>query len=158
MMKLLAAGVWMTITMLISGYGTAQYIASRNHTGDDAEAAFVGLDYETVSPVNVPILYEGTIQGYVVAKLVFTADGETLRRLPVPPHPFLVDEAFRALYSDETLDFQHLERFDLDAFVARLKEQTNTRLGQAVVRDVLVEEFNYFAKEDILTELPDGAI
>ncbi|MBN9670713.1 hypothetical protein [Roseibium aggregatum] len=158
MMKILAAGVWLTATMLVSGYGTAHYLASRNSDGGENEEVFVGLDYETVNPVNVPILYEGTIQGYVVAKLVFTADGETLRRLPVPPHPFLVDEAFRALYADETLDFQRLERYDLDGFVDRLKEQTNSRLGQPVIHDVLVEEFNYFAKEDVLTELPGSAI
>ncbi|MCK7611299.1 hypothetical protein [Roseibium sediminicola] len=150
MIKVLAAGLWMSATMLLSGYGTTQYLAAQKRVGDE-EPAFVGLDYETVKPVNVPILSDGILQGYVVIKMVFTADGDTLRRLPVPPHPFLVDEAFRVLYSDETLDFRGLERYDLEALTARLKRTTNARLGQSVVHDVLVEEFNYFDKDDVIT-------
>lgn len=151
MMKMLVAGLWMSCAMLISGYGTASYIAAQNQTGKPEETAYVGLDYETLNPVNVPILFEGALQGYVVAKLVFTADGETLRKLPVPPHPFLVDEAFRALYADETLDFRNLERYDLDSLTKHLKTVTNKRIGQKVVQDVLVEEFNYFDKADVLS-------
>lgn len=150
MMKLLVAGLWMSVTMLASGYGTTQYLAAQKRIGGE-EPAFVGLDYETVKPINVPILFDGTLQGYVVIKMVFTADGDTLRRLPVPPHPFLVDEAFRVLYSDETLDFRNLERYDLEAFADSLKKTTNARLGRPVVHDVLVEEFNYFDKSDVLT-------
>lgn len=150
MMKLLAAGLWLSATMLVSGYATTHYIAGQKRVGE-LEPAFGGLDYETVKPVNVPILSDGSLQGYVVIKMVFTADGDTLRRLPVPPHPFLVDEAFRVLYSDETLDFRGLERYDLEAFTDRLKDSTNKRLGQPVVNDVLVEEFNYFDKDDVIT-------
>jgi hypothetical protein len=150
MMKILAAGLWMSATMLISGYGTTQYITAQKRIGEE-EPAFVGLDYETVNPVNVPILSDGILQGYVVVKMVFTADGDTLRRLPVPPHPFLVDEAFRMLYSDETLNFRNLERYDLKTFAAHLKQSTNQRLGQPVVHDVLVEEFNYFDKDDVIS-------
>lgn len=150
MIKVLAAGLWMSATMLMSGYGTTQYLAAQKRIGDE-EPAFVGLDYETVKPVNVPILSDGILQGYVVIKMVFTADGDTLRRLPVPPHPFLVDEAFRVLYSDETLDFRGLERYDLEVLTERLKKTTNARLGQSVVHDVLVEEFNYFDKDDVIT-------
>ncbi|WP_395175706.1 hypothetical protein [Roseibium alexandrii] len=151
MIKMLVAGVWMSIAMLISGYGTAKFISAQNQTSNQEETAYVGLDYETLKPVNVPILFEGALQGYVVAKLVFTADGDTLRKLPVPPHPFLVDEAFRALYADETLDFRSLERYDLDGLTEHLKTVTNQRIGQKVVQDVLVEEFNYFDKADVLS-------
>ncbi|TYC58659.1 hypothetical protein FMN50_09435 [Rhodobacterales bacterium] len=152
MIRILIAGLWMTFAMMASGYATAQYIASTKRLGGEVDPSFVGLDYEQVNPVNVPILYEGSLQGYVVAKLVFTADGETLHSLAVPPHPFLVDEAFRVLYADESLDFQNLSRYDLDTFTDRLKEMTNARLGQDVVKDVLVEEFNYFDKEDVVRQ------
>ncbi|PVB62699.1 hypothetical protein [Labrenzia sp. 011] len=150
MIRILIAGIWMAATMLVSGYATAQYIASQKRLTVDGETSFVGLDYETLNPVNVPILFDGILQGYVVAKLVFTADGEVLHRLPVPPHPFLIDEAFRVLYSDSQLDFRNLERYDLEKFTEDLKEKTNARMGRSVIRDVLVEELNYFDKEDVM--------
>ncbi|GAA0770973.1 hypothetical protein E1180_11960 [Roseibium denhamense] len=151
MMKVLIAGLWMSLAMAASAYGTVQLIAADKRGGDSDEPNFVGLEYETVNPVNVPILSEGNLQGYVVVKMVFTADSDTLRRLPVPPHPFLVDEAFRLLYSDETLDFRNLERYDLDGLTEHLKTAANKRLGRQVVEDVLVEEFNYFDKEDVIS-------
>ena len=52
MIKTIVAGLWMSATMLASGYGTTQYLAAQKRVGDD-EPAFVGLDYETVNPVSI---------------------------------------------------------------------------------------------------------
>ncbi|GGB53782.1 hypothetical protein GCM10011316_27270 [Roseibium aquae] len=136
--------------MFLSGLGTTYFMADSPFDADRG-ALVGGLDYETLQPINVPMIADGALQGYVVAKLVFTADGDKLRRLPVPPHPFLVDEAFRTLYEDDTLDFKNLERYDLDRLTGHLAEMTNKRLGEAVVREVLVEEFNYFHKDAVIS-------
>jgi len=36
MIKILVAGLWMTATMLVSGYGTTQYLAAQKRVGDEA--------------------------------------------------------------------------------------------------------------------------
>ncbi|WP_417669134.1 hypothetical protein [Roseibium sp.] len=151
MIKLMALGLWMPLATLASGYATVHFLNEASLSGATAEANIGGLDYETVRPVNVPILADGALQGYVVAKLVFTADADALRSLAVPPHPFVVDEAFRRLYADEQLDFKNLERYDLDALVAYLKTAANERIGKEIVHEVLVEEFNYFDKDDVIS-------
>ncbi|ADZ72281.1 hypothetical protein [Polymorphum gilvum] len=150
MMKLFLAGLWVTATALASSYGAVQWTTART-VENEAKASFGGIDYETIRPVNVPILEDGALRGYVVAQLVFTADADTLKALAVPPHPFIVDEAFRLLYADESLNFRRLERYDLDYLKTRVRDAVNARIGEAVIREILVEEFNYFAKEDVLS-------
>ena len=65
-----------------------------------------GLVYEKTKVINVPMIAEGSVQGYIVAQLVFTADAKVLRQLPVPPEAFVVDEAFRSIYGDQKTRFQ----------------------------------------------------
>lgn len=151
MIKWIAVAIWMPFATLASAYGTHQILSGQIPGQPGNESRIGGLDYESIRPVNVPMIADGALQGYVVAKLVFTADADELRNLSVPPHPFLVDEAFRALYADRSLDFKHLERYDLDALTLNLKIATNKRIGKDIIQDILVEEFNYFSKEDVLS-------
>lgn len=151
MLKIAALGLWMPIATVFSSYATTQWLMERQSGAVDQVTGLGGLDYETVKPVNVPMIADGALQGYVVAQLVFTADANALRNLPVPPHPFLVDETFRRLYADTSLDFSHLERYDLDSLTVQLRDAANKRLGEDVVKEVLIEEFNYFAKDDVIS-------
>lgn len=151
MMKWIFVGLWMPVATVASGYATQYWLNDQLANGTPQEAKLGGLDYETLRPINVPILKDGALQGYVVAQLVFTADADVLRGLSVPPHPFLIDEAFRALYADKALDFRHLERYDLEGLTKHLRQAANARLGDDVIQEVLVEEFNYFSKDDVIT-------
>lgn len=141
----------MPMATLGASYVTASFMSDKDMPLAEAAAELGGLDYESLPPVNVPMIADGALQGYVVAKLVFTADADVLRSMSVPPHPFLIDEAFRFLYADEDLDFRQLRRYDLTSFSDHLREMANARLGRDVVRDVLVEEINYFDKDDVIS-------
>jgi hypothetical protein len=150
MMRILFAGLWVCLVTLGSSYA-AVYWMTQDGQGGAKDSHVAGIDYEEVRTINVPIIEAGALQGYVVAQLVFTADGEALHNSPVKPHPFVVDEAFRLLYTDEALNFHKLERYDLDALKAHVRDAVNKRLGTDLVQDILVEEFNYFAKDDVLS-------
>jgi len=150
MIKPVLIGLWMPAAMFLSGLVTSHIILDRQFAEDGA-LVVGGLDYEDLRPVNVPMIADGALQGYVVAKLVFTADANVLRSMAIPPHPFLIDEVFRTLYADETLDFRNLEKYDLDRLTSDLAEVANKRIGEDVIQEVLVEEFNYFDKDTVIT-------
>lgn len=150
MLKLLATGIWIAAVTAGSSYA-AVYWMTELKPADGEVAMLEGLDYEKTRPINVPVIEDGRLQGYVVAQFVFTADAAALRSLPVPPHPFIVDEAFRLLYADRSLDFKHLERYDLESLKTHLKDTVNARLKGDYIQEVLVEEFNYFSKDDVLS-------
>jgi hypothetical protein len=146
LLKLLLSGLWLCLATAAASYAAVSW-----KTGAKAaeEPAYIdGLDYEKTRAINVPMIAEGKIQGYVVAQFVFTVDAKTKSKLTVPPEVFVLDEAFRTIYADEKLDFRQLEKYDLPALMTAIRERVNARLEADVIKDVLVEEFNYLAKDE----------
>jgi hypothetical protein len=148
MIKVILSALWICIITLVSSYAavlwkTQTAIAG---TGDDG---LTGLNYTKTVPINVPIIEQGAINGYVVAQFVYTADAAALKQLSVPPDAFILDEAFRTIFSDERIDFEHLERFDLASLTKNLATAVNARFGTDIVQDVLVEQFTFITKDEV---------
>jgi hypothetical protein len=146
--RLVLAGVWACIVTVGASLALSYWKEGHAASADKQEYAG-GLVYEKTRVINVPMIAEGRVQGYIVAQFVFTADATVLRQLPVPPEAFVVDEAFRNIYSDENLDFKNLSRFDLAHFARIVREHVNKRLQAEVLQDVLVQDFNYVSKDQI---------
>jgi hypothetical protein len=148
MMKLLITGIWACLVTVGTSFGISYWqetAAALPAKQDQPE----GLVYEKVKVINVPMIADGSVQGYVIAQLVFTANAKVLRQLPVPPEPFVVDEAFRTLYGDQKLDFKNLGRYDLAQFAQTVRAQVNKRLQTEALQEVLVQDFNYVSKDQI---------
>lgn len=143
MTKLLFAGLWLCGIVFVTSHLAADWRAERLLAANSEESYFRGISYEKTRSLSVPILREGRIAGYVVAQFVYTIDTEDLRRIGVPPESFILDETFRRLFADDTIDFADLRSFDMRAFLDTLTADVNTRLGARVVRELLVEEFNF---------------
>ena len=95
------------------------------------------------------MISDGKLRGYVVAKVVFTADAAALRDSPIDPQPFVVDEAFRHIYTDGKVEFDHLSKYNLDKITGDIKDAVNKRLGTDLIKDILVEELNYVDSEQL---------
>ncbi|QFU17643.1 hypothetical protein [Microvirga thermotolerans] len=147
MARVLITGFWICAITLLSCYGAVKWGAGLKIAKQ--EEYLEGLEYRKVRAVNVPVIAEGAVQGYVIANLVFTADARTLRSLSVPIETFFIDETFRQIYSDEKLDFRRLSKYDVPTLLASIKRKVNERMGAEIVKDVLVENFNFVNKSDI---------
>ena len=93
--------------------------------------------------INVPRIKDGAVKGYAVMLLSYTVDMNALRTAAMAPDSILVDEAFRYVYDDDTIDFDHLDRFDLAKMSKALIRAVNARVKGDVVVDVGVQEFTY---------------
>ena len=143
MTKLLFAGIWLCGVVFATSHLAADWRASRLADAGADETYFAGIVYEKTRPISVPIVRDGAISGYVVAQFVYTIDTDDLRRLGVPPESFVLDETFRRLFADESIDFANLRAFDMKAFLDGLTQGVNARIGAPVIRELLVEEFNF---------------
>lgn len=148
MMRLLIAGIWACIVTVSASFAISYWKEGQSASSPEQEY-LEGLVYEKTKVINVPMIADGGVQGYIVAQLVFTADGKVLRQLPVPAEAFVVDEAFRSIYGDQKLDFKNLARYDLAVFTQTVKQRVNKRLQNEVLQDVLVQDFNYVSKDQI---------
>ncbi len=139
--KLLLGGIWVCVVT-----SAAVYFASLNAGGAPAaseEDYLQGIDYVKTRQITVPRISQGKIQGYVIARFVFTADAQALRQLAVPPEVFVVDEAFRTIYGDDKLDFGNLQKVDLSVLTDAITAKVNERVQPELVKETLVEQFDY---------------
>lgn len=143
-MKLFLVGLWLTLVALGATYGASMIGSGAGKAEAHAEGA--ELHHEKTRNMNVPIIIDGALQGYVGMQFTYVMDGAVLKSLSVPPEVYLLDAAFNDVYMDKTTDFNHLERMDMPAFTKRLVAQTNAHLGAPLVKEVLVESFNYTPK------------
>jgi len=140
-------GLWVCIVTLLSSYGAVLWITGARP--DDGDQAYLeGIEYKKVQPLTIPMVKDGQIQGYVVARFVFTADARTLREMTVAPGVFVADEAFRYIYSTDRIDFENIKKYDIDALTGSIRGNVNKRLNAEIVQDVLIEDLNYVSRAD----------
>ena len=106
------------------------------------------LEYSKTSTIAVPILREGSIQGYTIAQFAYAVDKKALKKLPVPPDVPIVDQAFRTIYGDDSIDFTNMRKVNLDALTTRIQEGVNAWYGKDVVHAVMIENLRFLTKDE----------
>lgn len=159
MLRLLVIGIWTCAVTLASTYGAAYW--KKNRTSSPADAHVEKLEVKKVKPISVPIISEGVLKGYISAEFAYVVEasgsfhggghGEVASGGggAVDPDSYVMDEAFRRIYADNSLDFRHIEKFDLNAFTKQVTARVNERLGASIVKETLVKSFAFVAREDI---------
>ncbi len=158
MLRLLLIGVWTCAVTLASTYGAAYWKSHRS--APTPEAHVEKLEVRKVKPITVPVISDGQLKGYISAEFSYVvvatekahggghgapaAGGDGL-----DPDSYVMDEAFRRIYADNSLDFRHIEKFDLNSLTHGITRRVNERLGSALIRETLVKSFAFVPKEDI---------
>lgn len=150
MVKTILIAIWVCVVMAGSVYAAVMFGGGGAPKQEaTAEEFFGGLDYVKTDIISVPIISDGKIGGYVVAQFVFTVDGTILRKLSVPPNLFIVDEAFRALFAGEVIEFKNMKKYDLDGLKTNIAKNVNMRFKSELVRDVLIERLNFIPLDKV---------
>ena len=147
MIRLVLAGLWVCILTAGTSYAVAYW--KENGSALAAKDEYLeGLQHLKTRVLSVPMVENGAVQVYIVARFAYTVEAKTMHQLAVPPEPYVVDEAFRRIYADERLDFRKLARYDLSILTAAIKQRVNERMQAEIVQDVLIEDFNYVSREE----------
>ena len=144
-MKAFVIGLWVLAVALGTSYAVAIVETPARPDPSSAKAA---LDVQKTRVINVPMIAGGAVRGFIVAQFGYTVEAAQAKALSVSPDAFLLDEAFRAIYTDDKLDFLHLDKYDINGFTGRLVAATNKRLGAPIVHDVLIQDFTFISKEE----------
>ncbi len=147
MIRMVLTGLWMCVVVAVASHVVLDYRARA--AGVQPEDKFYGLTYKKTKVLTVPILSNGAIDGFVVAQFVFTADAQALREAPLPPESFILDEAYQAIFANQEINFRRLRSFDMQAFLGGIAKRANARLGRELVREIMVEEFNFVDKTQV---------
>ncbi len=150
MIKPILTGVWVCAATMGAAYlGVAWQRpapAVSDKSGHGAASDLVPIRTRMLS---VPVVGDGGIRGYVVAQFAFTAQAKVMKHMPIKPDMYVLDEAFQLIFSGEYIDFRQFKKQDMLALGKKVAENVNKRLGAQVVEDVLVQELNYVAKDNV---------
>lgn len=147
MIKIVVIGLWVCLITLASSYGAAYWAVGQS--ASEEKVYLEGLEYRKLPTMTVPMIMDGAVQGYVIAKLVYTADAGLLHEIGVQPDSFVTDEAFREIYTNGVVEFGKLSKYNINEITLAVKDSTNKRLQFDVVQDILVEGLNYIEKADM---------
>src|SRR5690606_8660034 len=106
------------------------------------------VDYVKTDVMSVPIISNGDVAGYVVTQLVYTVDSNIRKKLSVPLEFFISDEIFRKFYGSYS-DTKEVEKVSFEDVRALIISDLNARFPEPVIKDLLVEQFNYISAEEI---------
>lgn len=148
MIKLFLVGIWVCAVTLGAGYAAVWW--QTPHTaahGAGHEKAFAAVEAIKARMISVPMIADGVIHGYVMAQFTFMADVKASKALSVKPEPVFIDEAFKTIYTTDSIDFRNMRKQDLPGLAKRIIENSNRRLGVPILEDVLIVELNYVPKD-----------
>jgi len=144
MINQLLMGLWICAVTL-GGIYAGDFLVAEGGAGTKVGT----MEYVTNEPMTVPIVTNGSVEGYVIAKLIFSADSEALKPWGDKLKLVFSDSAFRIIYAGERERVYNQKRQDLDNMVEEIKARTNQALGNAVVENVLVEYLNYVPLDQV---------
>lgn len=148
MIRLVAVGLWVCAVTLASGYAAVSW-QSGPQVQTDTAGLFGGIATVKTRLISVPVISDGAVQGYVVAQFAFAIDSSVLKRLSIKPDLVFIDEAIRTIYASNNFDFRYIAKQDLPMLTETLAENINARFGSKLVDQVLIEELNYVAKDEV---------
>jgi hypothetical protein len=149
--KTLFVGVWACLVTLAASYETTSLI--RDRANRPAQLSASAFESRKSREINVPIIRDGVVRGYVVAQFSYVVDLAVAKTLPTPPEAYFVDETFRYIYDDESLNFQHLDKIGLEKLTSTLMQKVNARLKAQVISDVGVVECSYLLNTEAKAKL-----
>lgn len=149
MIRTLGVGIWVCLVTIGAMFGALEWQKSQGVMHEASGTSEVKLAEVKTKAINVPIIDDGAVQGYMIAQFVVTVDDNVAKKLGVDPQIYLLDEAFKTIYAGERINLKQLKKQDLPALAKSLGENVNKRLNQQLVQDVLIEQIAYVPKKEI---------
>jgi hypothetical protein len=149
MIKLILIGLWACAVTLASCYAAVSLHSPSAAPEPASHGAAPVIETVKSRMISVPVIADGAIHGYVMAQFMFTVDGKVMKSLSIKPDIFLLDEAFKAIFTGENVDFRQFKKQDLPGLSKKIGEGVNKRLGVHLIEDVLVHELNYIPKDRV---------
>jgi hypothetical protein len=75
------------------------------------------------------------------------------KKTPVSPDPFVVDEAFRYIFNDDSIALGDLQKYDLQKLTDTIAKNVNARLKADIVSDVTIQEFTFLTATEVKQHL-----
>lgn len=146
MLRQILLGFWVCAVSLGATYGGFYYKTRPAPTSSAAHET--NIKAQDLKTITVPIIQEGQIRGYISADFSVVGAEQDPHQKGLDTEGYVLDEAYRLIYAESTVEFQNIQKADLSKLTSDIKSRVNTRLGRDAIKDVLVRSFHYVSRED----------
>lgn len=153
MIRIAIIGLWICGVALGS-----LYFAVWQNSATAAVAPQIGdaaLDDGKTDVFSVPVIIDNTVHGYVVTQLAYTLDKSVKASVNVPVSFFINDEIFNQFYGHYS-DVKDVQKVKFDDVRKSIIDRVNERFPQPLIKDLLVEQFNYITTSEIRNQNTKG--
>lgn len=147
LIKFVGAAVWICIVTLGAVFYSFQ-VSSAKTDADALPPLLGGLDYIRTEVISVPVFSKASIDGYFLARLVYTADQKQLKKLSIPAESLIIDQVYTYLYANTQIDFSKRDSFDLDTFRNGIRDSINERVGDQLIHEVIIEQIDFLPRDE----------
>ncbi len=144
MIRNLAVSLWIAALTLASAYAG---ITMQGSLGGHDAPGEVPPTPVALKSMTVPVIANGTIQGYVLTQITVSVKTALLKSLPQPADLVLADAAFKTVYAEDQIDFQHLKKQDLAKLSKKIADAINARAGAPLAVKVFIQDLHYLSKQ-----------
>lgn len=139
------------IISTLGGTYAAKLFATAAKSAAVAEEGLV-VDIVKLEPISVPIVRQGKIEGYVIARVALSAPSHDVKNSKAVLMAYASEATFRAIYEDQVFDFAALKAANVAALAGRISKLANERIGRPTIKQALVESLNFVAKSEVRTQ------
>ena len=151
MIRLILIGAWACLATLASSYAASYFHTLATKTKE--EQATAQVEIKKTKEIDIPKLKDGALKGYVVTQIAYTVNAPAQKKLGISPEAFVVDEAFKILFDDDSIDLENLKKYDLQKFTATVIKDVNARLKSEVITDLAIQEFTFLTAVEVRQHL-----
>ncbi len=147
MLRIFLIGLWIGAVGVGSTY--AGVYLKRRSLSSHTDKVKEKLEVKKVRPITAPVIAGGALKGYVSAEFSFVLDNSANSQEGLDIESYFMDEAFKLIYSESTIDFDRLEKIDVDVLAKKITAKVNERVGSHAVKETLLKNLAFIAKEDM---------
>ncbi|SFJ50543.1 hypothetical protein SAMN04515648_4355 [Phyllobacterium sp. CL33Tsu] len=119
------------------------------------KAGEVVLDDGKTDVFSVPVIIDNAVHGYVVTQFAYTLDKSVKALVTVPVSYFINDEIFSQFYGQYS-DVKDVQQVKFDDVKKSIIDRVNAHFPQPLLKDLLVEQFNYISSKEIRNQNTKG--
>lgn len=151
MIRIAIIGLWICAVAL----GSLYFAVKQNSATAAVTSQAQPLDDGKTEVFSIPIIIDGVVQGYVVTQLIYTLDSGVKASVKVPVASFINDEIFRQFYGHYS-DVKDVQKVKFDEVKQAIIDGVNARFPEPLVKDLLVQQFNYISSKEIRDQNTKG--
>jgi len=149
MIKFIIMGIWVLLVTLMGlffGYSMTANMPTKSLDIEiDGREKRAQADTDVI---NIPVMVESKVKGYILVQLTYIMDETVKSDMDLELTPFVNDAVFAEFFGAYT-DVHQVEKLRFEPSRERIIENINQRFGMPILKDLLVQQFNFISMEKL---------